>query len=121
MTQRTLAIIITLSLGLFMAFLAGGTWLKRPLGHDDDVEAILARLDIVRASADADWEQAEMLVERLETAWQKVQRRIQYSVQMDDLLLFADELQRLKAAVETRSGPLAWQSVRLMQAIWHRM
>lgn len=128
MTRWSLGIIIALSLAFFFALLAGGVWLKRPFDGDDDIDAILNEFDMVRAAEVAgetwetsDWERAEQLVGRLESAWQKVQRRIQFSVQIDDLLLFSDELRRLRAAVEVRERPRAWESVRLMQAIWHRM
>lgn len=127
-TRRILAIAIALSLGAIVVFLAGGAWLKRPFGPDDDIEAILAGFDVLRGAESpaetwdaARWEEIGRLVDRLESAWQRVQRRIQFSVQIDDLLLFSEELQRLKAAVETRSRPLAWQSVRLLQAVWRRM
>lgn len=128
MTRWSLTVVVILSLALFVAILAGGVWLKKPFGDNDDITAILNDFDMVRAAEAAevtwertDWQRVEILVERLDSAWQRVQRRIQFSVQMDDALLFSDELSRLRAAVEVRSRPRAWESVRLMQSIWQRM
>lgn len=119
-TRSFLAIIIVLTLALFVGVLAGGPWFKRPLDESEDIAALLGELDLIR-EARVDWDEAERLTARLDTAWEKIQRRIQFSVQIDEMARFTDELARLRAAVETRSQPLAWQSVRLLQSIWERM
>lgn len=119
-TRSMIAIIIILTLAIFSGVLASGQWWKRPSGEDDDVAALLDQLHLLR-HAPVDWERAEMLTAQLDAAWKKVQRRIQFSVQIDDMLRFSDEIAQLQAAVEVRSQALAWRSVRLLQSLWERM
>ena len=122
-SRKLLAVGIVLALAFFVAVLVGGEWLKRPFGEEEDIRAMLSDFDFVKAAdaAEVDWDRAESLARSLSSAWDKVQRRIQFSVQTDDLLQFSDELTKLGAAVEIRDRTDAWRSVRLLQSIWERM
>lgn len=120
MSRTTLVVLFAVTLLGFGALLAGGPLLKKPLDPNEDIGQFLRQLEETLHPV-PDWERAWELQEAVELAWSRVERRIQFSVEKDDMRSFTDQLVRLKAGIEIEELPIAWEALGLLKATWHRM
>lgn len=81
--------------------------LKHPFGSDDNVSQQLTALQT--NINNNNWLEASTLALELQTAWDKVVRRIQFSVERDEINNFQHSLARMKGyiAAQHRPGSLA--------------
>jgi len=89
-----------LAICLFILVMVSGSFLKRPLGQDDDVPGSIERLK--RIVLDESWDQADIAADELIAAWEKVVLRVQFSAERDEINSLSDNLARLKGAVQAR-------------------
>ncbi|WP_055669016.1 DUF4363 family protein [Desnuesiella massiliensis] len=82
---------------LFVAIMKSGGFLKKPFSDKDDVLASIEALkkDII----DENWEQAEIDFEKLKTSWKIVEKRIQFSVERDEMHLIDISIARIEGAL----------------------
>lgn len=93
-------IIITFTcilLGIFILIMNSGGLLKKPFGDQDDVETLLQNIneDIVNS----DWEKGLEDIDKLKSAWDKVSKRVQFSVERDDLMGVELSIARLNGSI----------------------
>ena len=121
MVKRWQLVLLTVVvLGSFAALLGGGQWLKQPQSPDEDIAVFLQRLEPVLLG-EPEWETAMQLQAGIEHAWSRVEKRLQFSVEKDDMIEFTEELVRLKAAIEMQEQPVAWEAHALLKTVWNRM
>ncbi len=88
------------ALALFICIMISGSFLKKPFGKEDDVGGIMERIDAV--IHEENWEQAEVEVGRLDHAWRKVIKRIQFSEERDEINFLTSNIVRLRGAVSAK-------------------
>lgn len=84
-----------------------GAVLKQPFGSNDNVSQQLTALQT--SINNNNWLEASTLALKLQTAWDQVVRRIQFSVERDEINNFQHSLARIKGyiAAQNRPGSLA--------------
>lgn len=120
MSRLKIGVLIIAMLGGFLVLLAGGQLLKQPLSPEEDIAAFLQQLDPILREGDQ-WREALHLQEQIEHGWSRVEKRIQFSIEREDMMEFTEELVRLKAAIEMEEQPMAWEAHRLLKTVWNRM
>lgn len=92
---------------VFIGVMTSHIFLKRPLGETDDVESFIAalRTDLVKE----DWLNAEKHLSDLQRGWCIVVRRVQFSVERDEINLLNANLARISGFLLARdkAGALA--------------
>ena len=84
----------------FVAVMQAGGYLKQPTGDGDDVQRYIQK---VAADARADdWELARQDIEKLDTAFRAVTKRIQFSVERDALEGLTLSIARAKGMIEAK-------------------
>ena len=83
---------------LFNLIMISGTYLKQPFGEKDDVLAILE--DIKKDINDEDWDSANAGAFRLETAWNIITGRVQFSTERDELVEGKTSIESMKGYIE---------------------
>lgn len=97
MKKAILIIFTCMILGLFILIMNSGEYLKRPFGEEDDVESVLQSLE--QAIVDDNWERSANNIDELKGAWNKVLKRIQFSVERDNLFGIELSIARLDGSI----------------------
>ncbi|GKX29523.1 hypothetical protein SH1V18_20030 [Vallitalea longa] len=101
MKKAILIIFTGIILGLFILIMNSGEYLKRPFGNNDDVDLMLQNLekDIITDN----WDKGINDIEELKGAWNKVLKRIQFSVERDNLMGIDLSIARLNGSIRGKN------------------
>ncbi len=98
MMKKTVSYIVPiLVLILFITIMTSGGILKKPFGKSDDVASCIETLkkDVINE----DWEQAKTDVQHLKAAWKTVEKRVQFSVERDEMNIIDINIARIEGAI----------------------
>jgi hypothetical protein len=101
--MRKLKIIVPpiVILAVSILIMLSGGFLKKPLGRDDDV---VKYMNDLKSNIEASkWGEAEANLNDLRESWTKVEKRIQFSVERNDLNGFTVDLARIEGAIRAKS------------------
>jgi hypothetical protein len=91
------SIIPAIVLLLFAAIMNSGEFLKKPFGSNDDVERCI---QAVKSDVKSEkWQQASVDLKKLKTAWKIVEKRVQFSVERDEMILIDTNISRIEGAI----------------------
>ncbi|SNV66076.1 Uncharacterised protein [Clostridium cochlearium] len=95
----------TATLIIFILVMLSGNYFKKPMGKDDD---IVGFIEIVIEDVNKEnWVEADKNREKLEKAWDKVVKRIQFSSERAEMNELEASLARLKGAIMAKDKGLA--------------
>jgi uncharacterized protein YfkK (UPF0435 family) len=109
------AIILLVSIGIMTT---GGV-LKQPFGETDDVIKYINHIE--SNVKENKWEEAEENMGKLTDAWNKVKKRIQFSVERNELNDFTRNLARLKGAIIGRDTNGIWIELSAIKEDWNHL
>lgn len=95
----TYAIPIVL-MAVFICIMLSGSFLKKPLGEDDDLPQLIDRIQ--EYVTNDSWEEANKGLEALDKAWKKVVVRVQFSSERDEINSINTSIARLRGAVQAK-------------------
>lgn len=104
-------IIISISILVMLS----GEILKKPMSSDDNFEKYIKNLEMDLKTSN--WQDAEDNIKKLMVAWRKVQKRVQFSVERDDMNRLSLSLARIEGAVKSKNRDSAL--VDLYEALEH--
>jgi len=93
------------TLGLFILIMVSGNYLKRPLGNDDNIPALVEVIN--NNIMEEKWEKASTNTEKLNDAWEKVIKRIQFSSERDEINAFTMNVARLRGAIRAQDKAIS--------------
>ena len=100
MRKFIVTVIPIVTLALFVCIMISGSFLKKPFGKNDDVaQTIEQMLKDVNNEA---WDEAVIKVDKLDNAWKKVIKRIQFSEERDEINFLSSNIARLRGAVSAK-------------------
>lgn len=101
---------------IFMLVMLSGNYLKKPRNPSEDVVGYVTELlEDVRTDK---WSNAEDNVIKLEAAWKKISRRIQFSVELVDIFDINNNIARLKGAISGKDRTNALMELYQIQENW---
>lgn len=136
MSRTFLVIFFIVTFGIFGFLFAGGSIFKQPFTPDEDIADFLTQLEEALGPAPQpglqsapqstspsvpQWDLALELQSKTEKAWSRIEKRIQLSVEKNNMTAFTEQLVRLKAFIEMEDQPGAWEALALLKTTWHRM
>ncbi|MDV2686050.1 DUF4363 family protein [Alkalihalophilus lindianensis] len=95
----------------------GGGWLKGPFGDDDDLLSYVEKIEIYVKSEK--WEEAQQEQWKAENAWERISKRVQYSVERDDMMAIAEALHRIKGGIEVQDATTVFPDIYYFYGIWN--
>lgn len=104
MKNKIEPIIVIVVLSVFILIMNAGGVLKKPFAQDDDFLGTLTQYE--QSIQSENWEEADIQLHELETAWSKIQSRIQFSVEKG-------RLYELESSMATLHGTNAAQDKKL--------
>lgn len=104
------------TIAFFLLIMLSTTFLKKPLGKDDNVPmAIEMLMNDVRKEK---WEEANKKTDQLNNAWQKVVKRVQFSAERDEINSFTMNVARLRGAIMAKDKASALVELREAYEHW---
>jgi uncharacterized protein YfkK (UPF0435 family) len=96
-----------------------GSFLKKSFTNRDDVETLLQNLneDIVNG----DWKKGQEDIEKLIDAWDMVSKRIQFSVERDDLMGIELSIARLKGSIRGENKDQSLIGFEELKSYWNNL
>ncbi|MCY6370013.1 DUF4363 family protein [Clostridium ganghwense] len=102
---------------VFILVMLSGNFLKKPHNPSEDVIGyVTVLLDDVNTN---NWTNAEDNVTKLESAWEKISRRIQFSVELIDIFDINNNIARLKGAVFAKDKANSLMELYQIQENWN--
>ena len=91
----------------FILIMISDNWLKNSLGDGENIPDIIS--GVIEDINDEKWDETENGIRKLESSWDRVINRVQFSVERDEINSFDSNLARLKGTVLARdkAGSLA--------------
>jgi hypothetical protein len=118
--RRFLVIAIPIvTLVLFIMIMHSGNYVKKSLGTNDNIPQTIE--DIIGSIMDDNWEEVERETNNLEAAWEKVVRRVQFSVERDEINYFTTNLARLQGAILAKDKPGALIELKEAYSHWENL
>lgn len=107
------------SLIIFVAIMTTGGLLKKPFHNNDNFRSTLSmvRKDVKKA----DWKNAKKNVKKLNIAWHIVEKRIQFSVERNDMNSLDLSLARLNGAISIKDSSSAYIELSEMAELWKNL
>ncbi|AVP56154.1 DUF4363 family protein [Clostridium tetani] len=105
-----------ITLVIFILVMLSGNYLKRPMGKDDDVVGFIEI--VIEDVNDENWEVADKNREKLEDAWNKIVKRIQFSSERSEMNELDASLARLKGAIMAKDKGLALAELNVAYEHW---
>lgn len=94
-----------------------GQYLKNPRGDWDDVPR---HMDIITQAVKSDnWTLAEKNTSELETAWDAIVKRVQFSSERDEINALNVSLARLKSSISSRDKTLSLMELSETRQHWN--
>ena len=101
---------------IFVAVMTSGNLVKQPFGQSDQVERFMVQLEA--AISNEEWDHAEKVVESLDSAWKQVRKRVQFSVERDEIIELNRTVARLKGSVNAKDKNNALVEIYEAKEIW---
>lgn len=107
------------SIIIFVAIMTTGGLLKKPFHKNDDFKKSLCILkeDVKKSN----WKDAKKDIKNLNTAWHIVQKRIQFSVERNDMNSLDLSLARLNGAIFIKDSSAAYIELSEMNELWRNL
>lgn len=115
MKKVKMYIIALMILLLFVGIMKSGGILKKPFSKSDDVLSYIEALK--KDVASENWKQAEIDVIQVKSAWSIVEKRVQFSVERNDMNEIDISISRIEGALLARDKTSAF--IELSQIIRH--
>ena len=93
----------------FILIMLSGSFLKKPLGKDDDIPESIQL--IIQDVESENWEGAINKTENLSTVWTKIVKRIQFSSERDEINSFDASLARLRGALMAKDKSASYMEL----------
>lgn len=116
MKKKLLYLFPVMLLLLFVILMLGGPFIKKPISETDDVikYLMLTQKDIQNNN----WKPAEKNSKKLSTAWKKVQSRIQFSSERDEMNGINVSIARLRGFIAAKEAGGALAEIYEIQEHW---
>ncbi len=102
---------------VFILIMTTGGLLKKPLCMQDDISTYLTLIE--NSIENKEWMDAENNIDALSTAWKQVQKRVQFSVERQELTMMSLSISHLKGSVQAKSQGLSFVYLYALKEIWN--
>lgn len=107
------------TLALFVLIMLSGDFLKKPLGKDDDLPGTIN--EIIEMVQQDQWDAVVKQTEELAAIWKKVERRIQFSSERDEINALSTSIARLRGAVMAKDKTNALMELNVAYNHWDEL
>jgi hypothetical protein len=102
-----------------VGIMAGGSFLKQPMGKDDRVLEAVQQLE--KNVKGKDWEQAKERSKYAMKAWKKVVNRIQFSAEREYMFEISGTLSRIHGGIEAEDDKAILEEIYYFYDLWDNL
>lgn len=107
------------TLAFFILIMLSGSFLKKPLGNDDNIpESIQLIIQDIEAE---NWDDANNKTENLANTWNKIVKRVQFSSERDEINGFSTDIARLRGAIMARDKSSSYAELNEAYEHWQEL
>lgn len=114
-----LFLIPLLTLVLFILIMNSGSLLKKPLGEDDRLYETIQQIEA--DVKEKNWDKANNKINYAETAWKKIVRRIQFSVEKEYIFQINETLSRIKGGIKVKDDKAIIEEIYYFYELWDKL
>ncbi|MBM7871306.1 hypothetical protein JOC70_002804 [Clostridium pascui] len=103
----------------FILIMLSGNYLKNSFSQNDNVPQLIQVLN--KNISDEKWEEANSTIERLDQAWNKIVRRVQFSLERDEINGFSFTLARLRGAIKGKDKVSSFSELSEVYERWNSL
>ncbi|WP_315117322.1 DUF4363 family protein [uncultured Clostridium sp.] len=104
---------------VFIVIMLSGSYLKKPLGKDDNLPLIIERT--IEEVNNENWNQVDESIDLLDNTWKKIVKRVQYSSERDEISSLNTSLARLRGAVMAKDKASALMELNEAYEHWRNL
>lgn len=104
---------------LFLLIMNSGDFLKQSFSEKDDVKKYINELE--NDVTNDNWYDAKEKMDKLDSAWEIVENRIQFSVEKDRLEAFETTIYNLKSRIDIKDKKEALAQLDMAKYMWSRI
>ena len=108
-----------LSVIFFVTIMLSGEYLKKPRNPSEDVINFVE--SAITHTKEESWDKVELDITNLESAWQKIEPRIQFSVERDELYNIGVNRARLKGSIMSKDKSSILIELHELLENWHEL
>jgi len=112
-------IIPAITISVFIAIMTTGGLLKKPFGKDDDIAKCIENLK--KDAMSEQWDKAEIDLNNLKRAWRIVEKRVQFSVERDEMLSINTSIARIEGGVLVHDKAQTVTEISEMMGHWEEL
>jgi hypothetical protein len=102
-----------------VGIMAGGSFLKQPMGEDDRLLEAIQQLE--KKVKGKDWKQANERSTYAMKAWKKVVNRIQFSTEREYMLEISGVLSRIQGGIEAEDDKAIIEEIYYFYDLWDNL
>ncbi len=84
----------------FVIIMTTGNIVKKPFSQKDDVQYYIERVN--KDVNSEKWVEGKLNVDKLKIAWRKVSKRVQFSVERDEMVAIDRNIAKIKGSIEAK-------------------
>ncbi|QQK76278.1 DUF4363 family protein [Salicibibacter cibarius] len=119
MNKFLLYFIPALFLIFVIGLMTGGGWLKEPITGQDDLLAYIQNIE--QAMEEENWEEASAQHQNAEQAWETISKRIQYSVEREDMLAVSETISKMEGGIEEEDSSTISPELYYFYELWSKL
>ncbi|MHB9928542.1 DUF4363 family protein [Clostridium botulinum] len=91
---RTIPIV---TLSFFLAVMLSANYMKKPRNQEENVDKFISTT--IEYVKNEDWSNAEKEIEKLDLAWNKILKRVQFSSELDQINYLSESINKAKGGI----------------------
>ncbi|MEQ6378567.1 DUF4363 family protein [Bacillaceae bacterium S4-13-58] len=104
---------------IFIAIMLSGSFLKQPISEEDRLLEAMKSLET--SINHLDWEKAEEEVDYIQTAWDKIVFRVQFSVERENMMQVDETISRIKGGVKAQDKNIIMEEIYYFYTLWDHL
>ncbi|KOR23786.1 DUF4363 family protein [Clostridium sporogenes] len=113
---RTIPIV---ALSFFVAIMLSASYMKKPRNQGENVDQFMS--STIEYVKNEDWNNAEKEMEKLDLAWNKVLKRVQFSSELDQINYLSESIDKAKGGITAKDKGISLSNLTSFYEEWQNI
>ncbi|EJO5347848.1 DUF4363 family protein [Clostridium botulinum] len=116
MRRFLVRIIPILALSFFVTIMLSASYMKKPRNSGENVDKFISStIEYVKSE---DWSNAEKEIEKLDLAWNKILKRVQFSSELDQINYLSESIDKAKGGIIAKDKGVSLSNLTSFHKEW---
>lgn len=104
------------ALSLFVLIMLSGTYMKKPRSESENIDKFINNtISYVKSE---EWNKASKEADKLELAWNKVLKRVQFSSELDQINYLSESISKAKGGIDAKDRGISLSNLIVFYEKW---